>query len=71
MNIFLTILEKVLYGTFNDQLKLQNNFAYKCEFNEIFENKIRNIGLHIIYFIICFTISIAITKLNFRLVIYH
>ena len=47
MNIFLTILEKVLYGTFNDQVKLQNNFAYKCEFNEIFENKIRNIGLQI------------------------
>tara|TARA_B100000424_G_scaffold253146_1_gene230057 strand:+ start:716 stop:2089 length:1374 start_codon:yes stop_codon:yes gene_type:complete len=45
MNIFLAILEKVLYGTFNDQLKLQNNFAHKCEFNEIFENKIRNIGL--------------------------
>ena len=45
MNIFLTVLEKVLYGTFNDQPKLQNNFGYKCEFNEIFENKIRNIGL--------------------------
>ena len=37
MNIFLTTLEKVLYGTFNDQQKLQNDFAYKCQFNEVFD----------------------------------
>ena len=65
MNIFLIVLEKILYGTFNDQDKLQNNFAYKCEFNEVFENKIKNLGLPHYLFQNMFYHNYCKIKLNF------
>lgn len=65
MNIFLTTLEKVLYGTFNDQQKLQNDFAYKCQFNEVFENKIKKLGLSHYLFHSMFHHFYCINKMNF------
>ena len=64
MNIFLTTLEKVLYGTFNDQQKLQNDFAYKCQFNEVFENKIKKIGVSHYLFHTMFHHFYCIDKMN-------
>ena len=67
MNAFLIVLEKILYGTFNDQDKLQNDLAYKCVFNEVFENKIKNLGVSHYLFQKLFYDNYCKDKLRFSL----